>query len=379
MRHLIDLSKLPPPQLIEELDYELILTEMRDKLRELLPEWTGYELESDPANKVLEVAAYREMLLRQRVNEAARSVMVAFARGTDLDHLAAFYPERRLEGANATWAARLTLSAPLGKDVTIARGYRLVAREGDMEATLLEDVVIPAGATYADSQCEIVRPSGMSGNGISTQWLAITPLPFVASVDQLEPSHGGSNVESDDEFRVRIPTALERYSTAGPTGAYEYWGYTADARTADVRALSPQPGDVKVVLLSREGNGTADEVMIQRVREILDDETVRPLTDRVEVVSAQIVPYRVRIHLSLYSGVSGTEPVAEATRRIEAVVRELARIGMDVPLSRLISAGHVSGVKTVQVLEPTADIVIADDAASHCMTVEVTSSVTIKP
>lgn len=102
MRHLIDLSKLPAPQLIEELDYEAILNEMRKKLRELLPEWSGYELESDPANKVLEVAAYREMLLRQRVNEAARGVLIAFAQGSDLDHLAAFYPEKRLEGALAT-------------------------------------------------------------------------------------------------------------------------------------------------------------------------------------------------------------------------------------------------------------------------------------
>ena len=128
MRHLIDLSKLPAPQLIEELDYEKILTEMRTKLRELLPEWTGYELESDPANKVLEVAAYREMLLRQRVNEAARGVLVAFAQGSDLDHLAAFYPEKCLEGALATFVGKLTLAAPLGMDVTIPADYRIVAK-----------------------------------------------------------------------------------------------------------------------------------------------------------------------------------------------------------------------------------------------------------
>ena len=92
----IDLSKLPAPQLIEELDYESILSQMRTKMREICPEWTGYELESDPANKILEVAAYREMLLRQRVNEAARGVMIAFATGSDLDHLAAFYGVTRL-------------------------------------------------------------------------------------------------------------------------------------------------------------------------------------------------------------------------------------------------------------------------------------------
>lgn len=381
MRHLIDLSKLPAPQLIEELDYEAILNEMRKKLRELLPEWTGYELESDPANKVLEVAAYREMLLRQRVNEAARGVLVAFAQGSDLDHLAAFYPDKRLEGALATFAGKLTLAAPLGMDVTIPADYRIVAKNGAVEARLMRAVTIPKGETVGAAHFEVVRPAGLDANGLNyaRSWEAINPLPFVVLVEQTEVSSGGSDPEGDSDFRQRIPTALERYSTAGPTGAYEYWGHSADARVGDVRALSPQPGDVKVVLLSKEGNGSADEAMIHRVREILDDEKVRPLTDHVEVVSARIIQYKVRVHLSLYSGVSGAEPVAEAKRRIEEAVAELFRIGMDVPLSRIVAAAHVAGIKKVQVLEPAQDLRVSDEEAAYCTDVEVISSVASEP
>ena len=149
MRNRIDLSKLPAPQIIEELDYEIILTEMRKKLQELLPEWTGHELESDPANNVLEVAASREMLLRQRVNEAARAVLLAFANDSDLDHLAAFYPERRLPGAAATFRAWLRLSAVLDVDVTIPGGYSIVAKNGAIEAKMLEIVTISAGLDTA--------------------------------------------------------------------------------------------------------------------------------------------------------------------------------------------------------------------------------------
>ena len=83
------------------------------------------------------------MLLRQRVNEAARGVLVAFAQGSDLDHLAAFYPEKRLEGALATFAGKLTLAAPLGMDVTIPADYRIVAKNGAVEARLMEAVTIP--------------------------------------------------------------------------------------------------------------------------------------------------------------------------------------------------------------------------------------------
>lgn len=379
MRHLIDLSKLPAPQLIEELDYEVILQEMRKKLRELLPEWTGYELESDPANKVLEVAAYREMLLRQRVNEAARGVLIAFAQGSDLDHLAAFYPEKRLEGASAVFPARIMLTQEMDVEVTVPKGFTVVAKNGAVEARLMNDIVFLPGNLAVSGMFEIVKPSGLQGNGLRLAWDPITPLPFVAGIRQEDVSSGGSDEESDGEFRQRIPTALERYSTAGPTGAYEYWGHSADARVGDVRALSPQPGDVKVVLLSKEGNGTADEAMIRRVREILDDDRVRPLTDHVEVVSARILQYKVRVHLSLYSGVSGAEPVAEAKRRIEETVTELFRIGMDVPLSRIVAAAHVAGIKTVQVLEPARDLHVSDEEAAYCSGVEVTSGVAGEP
>jgi phage-related baseplate assembly protein len=53
-------------------------------------------VESDPAYKVLEVAAYREMLLRQRVNDAAKAVMLSLARRADLDQIGANYNIERL-------------------------------------------------------------------------------------------------------------------------------------------------------------------------------------------------------------------------------------------------------------------------------------------
>ncbi len=91
----IDLSRLPAPDVVEALDYEAVLTAMIAELRARWPEYDAAELESEPARKILEVCAYRELLLRQRVNQAARSVMPAFAKGNDLDHLAALVGVRR--------------------------------------------------------------------------------------------------------------------------------------------------------------------------------------------------------------------------------------------------------------------------------------------
>ncbi len=86
----IDLSRLPPPKVVEALDYEAIRQQMLDDFRQRWPEFDA-ALESEPVVKLLEVAAFREMLLRQRVNDAARAVMLASATGTDLENLAAYY------------------------------------------------------------------------------------------------------------------------------------------------------------------------------------------------------------------------------------------------------------------------------------------------
>ncbi len=91
----VDLSRLPPPSVVEQLSYETILGEIVAKLTELLPEFDA-TIDSDPAVKVLQVAAYRELLLRQQFNERARQVMVAYATDSNLDHLAALFGVERL-------------------------------------------------------------------------------------------------------------------------------------------------------------------------------------------------------------------------------------------------------------------------------------------
>ncbi|WP_027853045.1 baseplate assembly protein [Marinobacterium litorale] len=90
----IDLARLPSPEVVESLDYEAILAAMLEDLRSRAPGFSAL-VESDPVYKILEVAAYRELLLRARINDASRAVMLAYARGADLDNLAAFFGVER--------------------------------------------------------------------------------------------------------------------------------------------------------------------------------------------------------------------------------------------------------------------------------------------
>ncbi|MNX45959.1 Baseplate J-like protein [compost metagenome] len=98
----IDLSQLPAPQIVEQLDYEQILAERKAYAISLWPAEqqeeiaARLEMESEPLTKLLEENAYRETVWRQRVNEASVANMLALAKGSDLENLAANYNVKRL-------------------------------------------------------------------------------------------------------------------------------------------------------------------------------------------------------------------------------------------------------------------------------------------
>ena len=109
----VDLSSLPSPKVVEELDFEAIFQELLADFKKRRPEYDAL-LESDPVIVALQTAAYRELLLRNRINEAAKANMLAYATGSDLDNLAAFFGVERLEGEQddrLCYRARLSLES----------------------------------------------------------------------------------------------------------------------------------------------------------------------------------------------------------------------------------------------------------------------------
>lgn len=98
----IDLSQLPPPQIVKVPDFETLLAERKASFVALYP--TDQQaavrrtlaLESEPITKQLQENTYREILLLQRINEAALAVMVAYANSSDLEQLGANYNVKRL-------------------------------------------------------------------------------------------------------------------------------------------------------------------------------------------------------------------------------------------------------------------------------------------
>jgi len=99
---LIDLASLPVPDALEVLDFETIYAARKTRMIALWPAdeqaeiAATLELESEPLARLLQENSYRELVWRQRVNDAIRAVMLAFAKGADLEQRAALFGLERL-------------------------------------------------------------------------------------------------------------------------------------------------------------------------------------------------------------------------------------------------------------------------------------------
>ncbi len=83
----VDFNSLPKPNFVDVLDYEDIFNERKEYFISLHPE-DEQELvrktlsrESEPVTKLLQENAYREMILRNQINEKALATQLAFCKG----------------------------------------------------------------------------------------------------------------------------------------------------------------------------------------------------------------------------------------------------------------------------------------------------------
>lgn len=348
----VDLNKLPVPDLIEELDFEAILGQLISLVQSSpkLADWQP--LESDPWTFILEAFAYREMLLRARVNHAARSVLLTEASGADLDHVAAFYGVERLDGAYPQANVEVTLTGVQSSAVILPKDTRFTDGRGNF-AYLHEDLVIEAGETTGTAM--MILEVAVETSAVRTTILA-SPHPLVDSLNQLADFVGGSTVETDDELRMRVLLSLEKTTTAGSVRGYEYHAYTADERVEDVKVLSPAPGEVQVVAYSP----VEAEIVRQNVEAALSATDVRPLTDQLTVLAGTELAVDVTATLKLEVAADSAEVQTNADLKLLEGFVKNGKLGKDVPRSLIANWLFVDGVRSVELLSPAVDVAVSD-------------------
>lgn len=321
----IDLAAISAPEIIEPLSFEAILAARKARFIELAPDMAPVmDLESEPAVKLLEEASYDELLLRDRINLAAQAVMLAYATGNALEHLAALYGVTRLVTDPGNPDAIPPLLPTLETD-TALRARVQMAPEGFSTAG-------PAGA---------YRFHALSASGQVLD--AAVDSPRFASL-ALSPEQ----------------LAILPADTIALTCTYA------------AGLPSPRPGMVRVSVLSSVANGTPSAELLSAVEAALNAEDIRPLTDEVVVTAPEIIEYVLEATLTTYPGPSAQAVLDAAQAAATRYTTETHRLGYDVTLSGLYAALHQPGVQRVNLIQPAANVVCDLHQASYCTAITLT-------
>lgn len=345
----MNLSALPYPNVIEELNFNELLNNVKSLFKSYLNDDEVSLLESDRYSALLETLAYRELLLRARINESVKSMLLPYAAGNDLDNVVAIYGIERLQGEKPTAGIELCLSITKDSD-TIVPAKSVFRSEKGNTAILKDSVIIKKSELKATGKIildEFVKESSVKCELIQT------PLPFVLKAKQTSKFSGGADKESDERLRERAVLSLERFSTAGSAKAYIYQALSANAKVEEVSVLNGGPGIVNVYLKTSD----MSEATRQSVEDRLNGEKVRPLTDTVNVKNATIKDIEISAELELTDMF-----LQDETDKAIKSSRSSLNLGEDLNLSYIYSTLHKNGVYRVNLKTPATDIKVNDDS-----------------
>ncbi|UST93758.1 baseplate assembly protein [Pseudomonas siliginis] len=223
MSTLVDLSELPAPDVLEPLDFEDTYSEALDVFRGHMDQnWTA-SLESDPVTKLLEVGSYIKLGNRARVNDAAKAQLLAYATGSDLDHLAANVNLKRLVIQAADPLAVPPVEAVMESHDALRERVQL-AYEGLTTAGPRNSYILHArnaSALVADATAESPAPAcvdvtvlGLEGDGTADPAL-LALVEAAVNDDDVRPVGDRVTVRGAEILRYRVDAVLHMKG-AGP-------------------------------------------------------------------------------------------------------------------------------------------------------------------
>ncbi|MDR6128047.1 baseplate J/gp47 family protein [Sphingomonas sp. SORGH_AS_0438] len=239
----IDLSRLPAPEVLETLSFEAIYADLLASLQAMVPDFDA-TIESDPAVKLLQLVAYREMLLRARINDAARAVMPAFAVGADLDQLAALLGVARLtrdpgDPTRGVPAVMETDDEFRRRLVLAPEGYSVAGPEGAyiFHALSADPAVLDASATSPTPGRVVVTILSRVNDGTASAALVATVMAYL-SADTRRPMTDALTVQPATIIRYAIDATIRTFD--GPDASIVL--KTARARLDDYVAACHRLG-----------------------------------------------------------------------------------------------------------------------------------------
>ena len=324
---------------------------------------------ADPVRLFLETIALIIIQQRHIIDYTGKMNLLAYASGDYLDHIGAVLNVTRLPAASAITTIEFTLSESQLSNVIIPANTRITAGDNIYFATT-EALEIPAGDLTGQvrASCTV---SGSVGNGYLAGQLKriVDVFPYEMSCINITDSAGGTEIESDENFRERIQIAPESFTSAGSIGAYTYFARTANSDIGDVAVSGPpvtQPGHVNIYPLMSNGTLPPDEVLNQ-VYEICNADDIKPDTDFVHVLSPVEKSYdlNVKYFIDRSNATVASNILVKVNQAVDDWIKwQHSKLGRDINPSELNYRIINAGAKRCEISSPEFQVLESYEIAT---------------
>ncbi|MCI7097542.1 MAG: baseplate J/gp47 family protein [Lachnospiraceae bacterium] len=362
-----EIANLPEVSFIDNMTLDAVQEKMLDDYKKKYNELTGKTCSlkrADPTALILyacSVQIYQALLY---VDRAGKQDLLKYAYGDYLDNLAALKGISREPAKPAAVMVRFTLSEVRPYTIPIPAGTRIT--NGDIYFATDRYAEILPGQQNIDISCTCLI-AGTDGNGLLEGELNILvdPVPYVANVQNIEYSSGGTDVEADEDLAYRVYIAPSSYSVAGPEQAYMYWVKTYNASILDIRVDSENPTEVQIQIIMENGE-LPNASLVQGLQEYLSGQNIRPLTDKVMVSAPGVTEYDME--LEFFINVSDKAKAMSIQAQVDTAILEYeiwqkSKIGRDINPSELIKRIVAAGAKRAVVNKPDFQIISKSNVA----------------
>lgn len=298
------------------------------------------------------------IVLQERVlnNYTGNQNLPSRAEGSNLDSLGElFYVTQRPTAQAAVCTERFYISQAQTVAVLIPSGTRVTDASSTLVWETTADAYIAIGSTYADVAVRC-QTSGAVGNGYAAGQLntIVDLFDYYDHCENITASDDGADEASDDEYYELMRASIDGYSCAGATGGYIYFAKQVSTEISDVVANRPGDGRVNLYVLMDDGTIATAEIK-SAVLAACSPDTVRPLTDYVEVQDPETVSYDIAFtyYIPRNSALSSTDIQAAVDAAVQKYVAwQCGRLGRDINPSYLIGLLMQTGIKRVVLTSP---------------------------
>lgn len=366
--NLKSIKDYPEISFMKNYTMEQLADEMLSWFKEKRKELTGEDIvlgKADDRRIILLAGAYFIYQGYMYMDDAGKMGLLKYSRGDYLENLGALKHIYRKPATGSSVTIRFTMNSIRASATGIPKGTRVTAGDGIYFATT-EYAEIAIGKTFVDVQAVCTTTGANTNNydigDIST---IVNPVAFIDSAKNTTKPENGADIESDESLRQRIYIAPASYSTAGSVDSYEYFVRQYSTDISNVRITSPSPGIVQIRYLLKNGAVPKQE-SINGLKEFLSDSSIRPLTDKVEVLAPEQKKYSINITYYINrSNQAMANTIQEKVNKavLDYVVWQRSEIGRDINPDVLKQKIVNAGAKRAEIVMPLFTVVDENSVA----------------